>query len=80
MTSSFIERVKVGKLLLMQEVNVQNRFVGKKLEEIDFMDIIKDQKVATESNGICEQNVEKNLDVDREDVVDEEGDTQHNVD
>ena len=38
--SGFIERVQIGKLLLMQDLNIQNKFTGKKLDEIDFTDII----------------------------------------
>jgi len=41
--SPYIERVTLGKVLLMQDMNIQNKFVGKALEEIDFMDIIKER-------------------------------------
>ena len=38
--SGFIERVHIGKVLLMQDLNVSSRFVGKMLEELDFSNII----------------------------------------
>ena len=38
-TSPFLERVQIGKILLMQDLNIQSKFVGKSLDEIDFSDI-----------------------------------------
>ena len=36
----FIEKVQLGKVLLMQDLNLTKKFVGKKLSEIDFPEII----------------------------------------
>ncbi len=49
--SGFIERMQIGKMLLMQDLNVQSQFVGKKLEEIDFPEIIKKVEENTLSSG-----------------------------
>jgi len=38
----FVERVTLGKVLLMQDLNIQSKFVGKTLNDVDFLDIIKD--------------------------------------
>ncbi|XP_038063141.1 uncharacterized protein LOC119733845 [Patiria miniata] len=38
--SSFLERVEIGKLLLMQDLNVQSNFVGKTLIDVDFSSIV----------------------------------------
>lgn len=39
--SGFIERVQISKLLLMQDMNLTKKFVGKSLESIQFEDIVQ---------------------------------------
>lgn len=41
--SPYIERVTLGKILLMQDLNIQSKFVGKKLTDVEFIEIVKDQ-------------------------------------
>ncbi|ESO97052.1 hypothetical protein LOTGIDRAFT_174659 [Lottia gigantea] len=42
--SGFIERVKVSKLLLVQDMNLTSKFAGKKLDEITFEDVLSSSK------------------------------------
>lgn len=42
--SSYLERVNVGKILLMQDLNIQAQFSGKKLDEINFMDMLETEQ------------------------------------
>jgi len=39
-TSPLLERVKVGKLLVMQDLNVQGHYAGKNLQDVEFTDMI----------------------------------------
>ena len=39
-TSPFIERVNIGKILVMQDLNVQGSYVGRTLDSVDFSDIL----------------------------------------
>lgn len=43
--SAFLERVRVGKLLLMQDLNVHGNYVGKQLKDVDFTEIISRQSL-----------------------------------
>ena len=45
--SPFLERVQVGKLLLMQDLNVHGNYVGKQLKDVDFTEIIARQSLTT---------------------------------
>jgi hypothetical protein len=42
--SPYIERVTLGKILLMQDLNIQAKFVGKSLSDVDFIDIVREQE------------------------------------
>ena len=39
-TSGFIERVNIGKLMLLQDLNLAGKFAGQKLQDIDISGII----------------------------------------
>ena len=39
-TSPFLERVEIGKVLMLQDLNLQTKFVGKKLSEVQFADLL----------------------------------------
>ncbi|XP_033729959.1 uncharacterized protein LOC117319235 [Pecten maximus] len=41
-TSGFIKRVNIGKLMLLQDLNVAGQFAGKRLQDID---IVEDDNV-----------------------------------
>ena len=58
--SGFIERVHIGKILLMQDLNVSSKFVGKMLEEVDFSNIIaKYETVKTPASLATQDQTEK---------------------
>ena len=38
--SGFIERVHVGKILLMQDLNVSGNYIGSKLKDVEFASIV----------------------------------------
>lgn len=42
--SPYIERVTLGKILLMQDLNIQSQFVGKSLSDVDFLEILRDKE------------------------------------
>ena len=56
--SPYIERVKLGKILLMQDLNIQSRFVGKKPEDIDFYDIINPERIENAEENNEEQQMD----------------------
>lgn len=68
-TSSIIERTQIGKILLMQDLNIQHKFRGKKLEDIQFTDILKDQALEQDqaldtaaSSSMDRQHTAQNVD------------------
>lgn len=71
--SGFIERVHIGKILLMQDMNVVKRFVGKRLEDVDFSSILKS---STQSQPMEEDErdiVEENEELEEDEVSEENG-------
>lgn len=66
--SGFIERVQIGKVLLMQDLNVSSKYVGKVLQDVEFSSIVSNaekQKIAPKAE---EQNEEEK---DEEEQLDE---------
>ncbi|XP_033737472.1 titin homolog [Pecten maximus] len=61
-TSGFIERVNIGKLMLLQDLNVAGQFAGKRLQDIDIVDVVKGtsssaQRLEPENTGRLDEDV-----------------------
>ena len=67
---SFVEKVKVGKVLLMQDLNLQSKFVGKSLEEIDFSHMLYAATEVPTEEG--DNNIEEEVEMEESDAINED--------
>ncbi|XP_060571742.1 uncharacterized protein LOC132729920 isoform X2 [Ruditapes philippinarum] len=68
--SPYIERVNIGKILLMQDLNLQSNFVGKKLEEVEFTEMFKQQQsgLPLQEHEACETQGARSVDGEDEEM------------